>query len=201
MQLDMNIVIGGDYNCTLYPLLNKQSLKPLQSNIWRLTHPTDRDYSCSPVHMSYSRIDYLLLDSKLLSTVKIVTHHPIIRSDHSSWLPGALWYLYCYLMSSSLTTCKNKFPTLTLRNDTGDVSDTILWEALKAVIRGHIIAFVCNKRKRKNSRLNGYNVTFQIKKMYLRTILTKPLESITKLKYEYNTILSQRVGSLLAKTQ
>ena len=53
-------------------------------DIWRLKHPTVRDYSFfSPVHKSYSRIDYVLLDSNLLSTVETVTYQPIVISDHA----------------------------------------------------------------------------------------------------------------------
>lgn len=96
-----NVIIGGDFNCVLDPLLDKQSSKSLQKSnscirlntladnlnlvdIWRLKHPTAKDYSFfSPVHKSYSRIDYFLVDSKLLSIVETVTYHPIVVSDHA----------------------------------------------------------------------------------------------------------------------
>lgn len=98
---DTSVIVGGDFNCTLDPLLDKQLSRSLQQSnasvclntlmtnlnivdIWRLTHPTDRDYSFfSSVHKSYSRIDYFLLDSKLISAAESVTYHPILITDHS----------------------------------------------------------------------------------------------------------------------
>lgn len=71
-----NLVIGGDFNCVLDAYLDRSSLKiPSQSNsrnflnafvnnyslidIWRLMHPTDRDYTFhSHVHNVYTRIDF-----------------------------------------------------------------------------------------------------------------------------------------------
>lgn len=76
---DTNILIGGDLNLTLDPLLDKQSSKsPHLSNastclntlmdisnpvyIWQLLHPTSRDYSFfSPFHKSYSHIIFCLM--------------------------------------------------------------------------------------------------------------------------------------------
>ena len=52
-------------------------------DIWRLSHPIDRDYSFFfPVHKAYSQIDYFLLDSKLLSIADKIMYHPILVSDH-----------------------------------------------------------------------------------------------------------------------
>ena len=53
-------------------------------DIWRLSHPIDRDYSFFfPVHKAYSQIDYFLLDSKLLSIADKIMYHPILVSDHA----------------------------------------------------------------------------------------------------------------------
>lgn len=46
--------------------------------------PYTRDYSFfSPVHISYSRIDFILLDSKLISSVMTTQYHNILVSDHA----------------------------------------------------------------------------------------------------------------------
>ena len=87
-------------------------------------------------------------------------------------------------------------------NDTGDVNESTLWEALKAVIKGHIIAFVSKKRRAEGSRLKDIERDLSIQEdSYKKTPKDPTLGTITNLKYEYNTILSQRVGSLLAQTQ
>lgn len=82
-----NIITGGDFNCYLDAYLDHSStqvphilhlvstlnhlFKSLNfADIWRLQHPSVRDYSFfSPVHKSYTRIDYFLVDSKLIPNV------------------------------------------------------------------------------------------------------------------------------------
>lgn len=88
-------------NCVLDVKLDKKNSKSLQQSksgqclntvlknlnivdIWRLLFPTSREFSYfSPVHKSYSRIDYFFLNSKLIPAVVDVTYHPILVSDHS----------------------------------------------------------------------------------------------------------------------
>ncbi len=180
---DTNILIGGDLNLTLDPLLDKQSSKsPHLSNasaclntlminsnlvdIWRLTHPTTRDYSFfSPVHKSHSRIDYFLLDAKLLSTVVSVSYHPIVISDHSilsmnlkvgvQSTGGCHWRLDPTLLADEHFTnyIQDQITHFINENDTGEVNDSTLWESLKAVTRGHIMSFVSSKRKSESTSL------------------------------------------------
>lgn len=52
-------------------------------DIWRIQHPTDRDYSYSHVHKSYRRIDSFLIDFQLTSHVTETKYHNILISDHS----------------------------------------------------------------------------------------------------------------------
>ena len=135
-------------------------------DIWRLTHPTDRDYSFfSSVHKSYSRIDYFLLDSKLISAAESVTYHPILITDHS---PVSMvlkldnmstgrrpWRLDAYLLKDE-TFCqylKEQIAFFLGTNDTGDVDDSTLWESLKAVIRGYMISYTSERKKRANTRM------------------------------------------------
>lgn len=96
-----NLIMGGDFNCYLYPYLDRLSsrsppaIKSVQTlnnliksrnmvDIWRLQHPTDRDYSFfSHVHKSYTRIDYFLVEAKLTSNINYTKYHNILISDHS----------------------------------------------------------------------------------------------------------------------
>ncbi len=164
--------MAGDMNCVLDEVLDRQSssLKQQSSagsclntisrslnmvDIWRLFNPTCREYSYfSPVHKSYSRIDYFLLDSKLISSVTDVAYHPILISDHAPvslclqvanatrGRPG--WRLYASMFQDRAfcELIKEKIIFFINSNDKGDVNDLILWESFKAVIRGHIISYV-----------------------------------------------------------
>lgn len=96
-----NLIIGGDFNCVLDSYLDRSSTQRAppsktrdflnmyikNSNIgdvWRLANPTGRDYSFhSQVHNIYSRIDYFLVDSKLIPFTLNISYHNIVISDHS----------------------------------------------------------------------------------------------------------------------
>lgn len=96
-----NLVIGGDFNAVLDPYLDRSSTKKAPKNaasvflntyinntnilhVWRMINPSGRDYSFySPVHNSYSRIDYFLIDAKLAPFIVDVRYHSIVISDHS----------------------------------------------------------------------------------------------------------------------
>lgn len=75
-----HLILGGDINCALSPLLDRsvfrsaplsKSAKAIQlflktygiADVWRFRNPDSRAYSFySPVHKTYSRIDYFFLD-------------------------------------------------------------------------------------------------------------------------------------------
>lgn len=78
-----HVIFGGDFNRYFNPYLNRFSSAMLRNipgvhtvnnltqsrgltDIWRLQHPTNCDYSFySRVHTLYTRIDYLLANSPL----------------------------------------------------------------------------------------------------------------------------------------
>lgn len=53
-------------------------------DIWRLQHPTDRDYLLfSHVHKSYTRIYFFLIDAQLTPDVISTKYHKNVISNHS----------------------------------------------------------------------------------------------------------------------
>ncbi len=134
-------------------------------DIWRLHHPVDKEYSFfSHVHESYSRIDYFFIDSKLLPNVFASKYHNILISDHSAvtlsfdfgWAkPSYIWRFNTYLLSD-VKFCQHISDSLTEFfeiNDKGDVSDSVLWETFKVVMRGHIISYESTAKKLRQKRL------------------------------------------------
>lgn len=81
-------IIGGDFNCTIDPVLDRstqidathvQTRKTLTSyirdlrliEVWRAQNPSKREYSCySSTYKTHSRIDYFLVSMELMSKVK-----------------------------------------------------------------------------------------------------------------------------------
>lgn len=95
------LILGGDFNCTLQPALDKSNPKQSRSasksssllmslmqsyklyDPWRHTNPSTRQFSFfSPVHRSYTRIDFFLIDYRTLSFVTDSRYHSITISDH-----------------------------------------------------------------------------------------------------------------------
>ena len=224
-----NIILGGDFNCYLDPYLDRLSTKvpptitSVQTlnnliklgnmvDIWRLHNPTAKDYSYySHVHKSYTRIDYFLVSSELVPRVKSVKYHNTIISDHSpvtlqlnSILPNQAyaWQFNPSLLSDPafINYMNARLVDFTEFNDTGDVSDSTLWETLKVVIRGHILSFESAKKKERNRRLVEIENTLTLLEQdYRASFSTSDYNKILQLKYEYNSILSQRIDHLLLK--
>lgn len=101
-----DLILAGDLNCTLDPSLDRSSPKAVAVSKsaryintflkaygivypWRFKYSSSKQFSFfSPVHKTYSRIDYFLIDQKLLPMVTQVDYHGIIISDHC---PGQIW--------------------------------------------------------------------------------------------------------------
>lgn len=172
-----NIIIGCDLNCYLDPYLDRLSSRPppviksvqvlnnlIKSrnlvDIWRVQHPTDKDYSFySHVHKSYSRIDYFFVDSNLISQVTNTKYHNILISDHSPLTMSLNLSLpkqtYSWRFNPSLLADKKFTDLITTRlkdfieiNDNGEVSDSTLRETLEVVTRGYIISYESTVKRR-----------------------------------------------------
>uniref|UniRef100_A0A9J7ZUB5 Reverse transcriptase domain-containing protein n=1 Tax=Cyprinus carpio carpio TaxID=630221 RepID=A0A9J7ZUB5_CYPCA len=181
-------------------------------DIWRLLNPTARDYSFfSRVHKSYTRIDYFIIDSKLIEGVTQSKYHNILISDHSPISMGLKILLpkvqYCWRFNpqllmdkqfqSYLSECLSQFLET---NDKGDVSDSCLWETCKVVLRGHIIAYESSLRREKRRRLSEIeSILPSLEQTFRSSKAQSDLNAILKLKYEYNSILSDQVSNLLIK--
>ncbi len=165
------LLIGGDFNLVLDVTLDRSSTKPQNltrsagvvsdfmdqcglSDVWRFQFPSTRAYSFfSNVHHTYMRIDYLLLDNRLLPKIKTCSYSSIVISDHGAIhfdlaLPNRppsnrIWRLKPLLLSDE------KFVELILSqidffletNASPEISHATLWETLKVYIRGQIIAY------------------------------------------------------------
>lgn len=218
-----NIIIGGDFNCYLDPQIDRSSSKPappLKSvptlnnlmksldlvDIWRLQHPSDRQYSFfSPVHGSFSRIDYFLVDARLISKVDNSAYHSILVSDHAPLSMNINFNLnarhYNWKFNPTLLTDKGFCEYISIKisdflqsNDTGEVSDSILWETFKVVVRGQVISYQSSCKRARLRRLSEIESELSaLEESYRNSKSEDTLNSILKIKYEYNQILGGQV--------
>ena len=97
-----NIIMGGDFNCLLNPIVDKTggNLMPRQSvinvierlqweldlhDIWRIKNPTERSFTWSqPEPLVLSRLDYWLISNSISDNVCDVDIIPSIKTDHSA---------------------------------------------------------------------------------------------------------------------
>lgn len=91
------LILGGDFNCWLNPDPDRSSNKAATlsnsakvikdyKDPWRFFNPTNKAFSFfSPVHRTFTQIDYLLLDNRFLPclTSTSCSYEPMVISDHS----------------------------------------------------------------------------------------------------------------------
>lgn len=178
------MVLGGDLNCVLDPTLDRSRAIPgalsksaetinafLQAygmiDAWRYRNPVSRQYSFfSPPHHSYSRIDYFLLDKKLLPLLRSSEYESIVISDHSPVTmglcfpdnepPQRTWRLSPRLLSDEefVGFLSAQIDFFLETNQSPDTSCCNLWEAMKAYLRGQIISYNVSMNRRRSARLN-----------------------------------------------
>ena len=179
--------MGGDYNCTLNPNIDRNgSLDPSHNqsrkvilnfmdelglcDVWRERNPDKREFSChSATHKTYSRLDFFLVSRDSLSYVKRRYYNSIVISDHAT-----VSIEYCtskefrgpprwrfdtkWLQDPEFISFINQQIEFFFQVNTSETSPLVRWEAFKAYIRGQIISYTSFKSKQfKNKMLEIEN--------------------------------------------
>lgn len=224
--MNTQIIMAGDYNCVLNARLDTQPRRTTTSksslllnnymqklnlvDSWRAIHPTDHDFSFySSVHKTYSRIDLFLIDSRLLQYVTSTKYHTRLISDHApvslilkiNRSRGSRIWKFDNMLLKDVNFCEylaDRFVSFLENNDKGDVSDSILWEAMKAVIRGDIMSYQAAKNKQNKAKLIEIDTQVtKLEKEYRSTNCESTLKKIVSLRSEYNSILAKKVSKQL----
>lgn len=165
--------MGGDFNCTLNPSLDRSTgvdtshtrsrntiahyMSELHlCDIWRCRNPTTQEFSCiSTTYSTQSRIDYFLISEILKDLVCDCGHKGIVLSDH------ALLFLHHFYTAIIHTRLSPRWLhdqyflqfveaniDIFFATNTHETSASIRWEAFKAYIRGQMISYTSNKSNR-----------------------------------------------------
>lgn len=179
---------------------------------WRLQHPDARDYTFySNPHNSYSRIDYILMSSSHTHLIEHTDIGPRTISDHSCislQLSGKhndnrakRWRFNRDVLrhEANKTRIEEAIKEYLVHNGTQDTET--LWEALKATTRGTVIDNKANINKQANKHLT--QLEHEIKTLENSHTINlndrNTLTELSKKKYEYNRILSERAGLWINK--
>lgn len=184
------LIVGGDFNLALNPLLDtssgsskisykalrviKKSLHKLSlHDAWRTLHPNSKDFTFySAPHNTYSRLDYLLISQKGLDTLLDASVEPMVISDHNPItlsltfkdkpaIPPS-WKLDNSLLNDTgnVTLLDSKINHYFNENNSEDVHPLNIWLAHKCVLRGELISMAARRNKLRQNSIN--NLTDQI---------------------------------------
>ncbi len=168
-------ICGGDFNVVLNQHLDTTSQKKIKNNlsklistacgdnrffdVWRYAHPLDRNYTrYSFPHNTYSRLDYFLMPKSDCYRVKECRIGVSDISDHSALYltvhldkrrRNTAWRLNIGKLNNKkiVELIKLEIKEYLEVNDNGTVDPSILWDSLKAVICGKLIALAASNKK------------------------------------------------------
>ncbi len=173
-------------------------------------NPNKREYSCfSNTHKTYSRIDYFIVSSNLLSKIERCWYDSILLSDHapisltmqfSNLKPTPFRFRFqtSWLQSSKFVDFLDKKIEEYFSINTDQTSASTKWEAFKAHIRGEIMSYTSRKSKEYYTKLGDLDQ--QIKELEIELIENNDPENKKKLislKAQYNELTSNKIATNL----
>uniref|UniRef100_A0AAR2KHU4 Endonuclease/exonuclease/phosphatase domain-containing protein n=1 Tax=Pygocentrus nattereri TaxID=42514 RepID=A0AAR2KHU4_PYGNA len=211
------LICGGDLNIRLNPNLDSSGVsiqrystcKKINTimkelgiiDIWRETYPSSRDYThYSSPHSTYSRIDYFFLFSKDrykvrdcdIGTIDLSDHAPIYLSVILDRIHrSTIWKLNSTILNNPqiVQKLKNDIEEYLVQNDKGDVSPSIIWDAMKAVMRGKVIEITSFNKKLRSQKLEQLQAELKrLQTTTYTTFQTKLKQEMNKLKHEINEL-------------
>lgn len=158
------LICGGDFNIRLDPRIDSSNGKPDIKNfykkintliqeigftdVWRELNPNTRDFTLySSAHNVYSRLDYFFTFKKdlyrcsncVIGLNTLSDHSPVYMSVFlNKTMRSSLRRLNSNILNNPIIkeNLKNEIKLYLECNDNNEVTPSILWDALKAVIRG-----------------------------------------------------------------
>ena len=178
------LIMGGDTNIALSEKKDTTSLNrgkkhiakfmntTLQEmglvDIWRTMHPTEIGFTHhSAAHKTHSRIDQFFVRKEDVYRVRqcrigaadVSDHNPIfLRISINNRKRQTLWRLNVGILNNELRKeeIRNEIKTYVKGNDNGEVDPIMVWDAMKAVIRGKLIARMAQMKKAKLEAYKTY---------------------------------------------
>lgn len=226
-----NILVGGDFNFCLDPVMDKSTstvsktkaakttlafMEDLNlTDVWRHAHPQTRDYSFySCPHNSHTRIDLFLLSSHLIHRTLDSEYLSRTLSDHSPltlsiFMPEKPVNMYRWRMNPALLKrpdfCKFIRDCIELFCETNCPSSPnsfILWDTLKAFLRGHIISYTKGVKKKYMAEIEELETEIlRLEKEFQQSGSEELYKLLVNKKLEYNMLDTYKIEKVISRTK
>jgi len=215
------VICGGDWNLRLNPELDTSKKVPTTSlhkkvnnlmvelgilDLWRDFNPLRRDYTFySFPHNTYSRIDYFFVFKRDRSKISYCNIGTADLSDHASVSCGVqisdnprktLWRLNTSALNNPqfVAQIRKEIKQFLDENDNGKVDAVIVWDALKAVIRGKVISWCAHNKKKKQLRITDLSKELKnLEEQHKRAPTSNLLTKIKKIRNEIDLLYTQEI--------
>lgn len=228
-SLHGTVIIAGDFNCTLDPLLDRssgvdgshsQSRRKINQFIkdlnlcdpWRTLNPLKKEFSCfSSLSKTSSRIDYFLISLTLFSNIESCVYDSAVLSDHS---PTSLLYIdtklhkgpsnwrlnHRWLQNSDFIKFIGAQIDLYFATNIDQTSAIIRWEAFKAFIRGQMISYTSSKFNKFKQKMINMDAEIRDLEKVIKIDNSKKLkQKLLALKAEYEELSSLKAENSILK--
>lgn len=219
-----NIIIGGDFNCLMNPLMDRSPLGTLalskQSkqiiglcedfgfvDVYRTLHPADKDFTFfSYPHNCYTRIDYFFAPKHLMESVTSCSIGNIIISDHAAVYMDmtvkklskkpASWRMDTSILKDQqfISYFITEFKHFLAINSPSATNPSLLWETSKAYARGLIISYTATKRRKSMEKQLLLEKRLSISE---REYIKKPKQLITAIRSTLDSLLTKNAREKL----
>ena len=185
------------------------------TDVWRQMHPQTRDYSFySCPHNSHTRIDLFLLSTQLIHRTLESDYLSRMLSDHSPLTLSILmpekpanqyrWRLnptllhrpdFCQFIRDQIKLfCEINCPS--------SPSSFILWDTLKAYLRGQIISYTKGIKKKYMAEINELEADIlKLEKEFQQSGSKELYQRLVNKKLKYNTLHTYRVEKIILRTK
>lgn len=224
------MICAGDFNVRLNPKLDSSNGKSNSKrtseriknminelgivDVWRDRNPNSREYThYSSSYDIYSRIDYFFMFKNDVSRIKNCEFGPGTISDHNPIFMSlaltrksrsTLWRFNSNLLNSTIIKekIKKEINRYLEENDNGEVGPPILWDALKSVIRGKIIAISSNEKKIRQQKMKELEEELkELQKEHSKNQKKATKTKIKELKKELDELSTQDIQKKLLFTK
>ena len=226
-----NRIIGGDFNCILDPVLDKQGGNPHKNknaremistimeeedfvDIWRIKNPISQEFTfkCMRPEKIFSRLDYYLISSGIGDLVEEVRIAPGYLSDHSNvriklrmienTRGRGFWKFNCQLLHDKEYIDLIKGTITNISTSNREANPHLLWETMKVAIRSSTIEYASRKKKAKENVVNALEHRLQ---RLEHILLSKPSEnvekSINEIKEELDIYIAEKTRGAMVRSR